>query len=253
MSDFNNNISNSGGPGSSAEPSMEEILASIRRILKEDEAAQPAQVDIDDDVLVLDESMLAKPADFTTATELPPAETLSPIAPEPRQDSYNDNFNGNFNDNYTEPARFNAEPAYFVQDLPPPPAEPAFVQPAEPAFIQPAAPVFSQQEEPAPEPIAYTPSFNPEPEPTMPETVEPPHGLLSEDATNAAATSIGALVRSISSDRSVAISRGGITIEDIVRDEIRPLVKAWLDTHLPSLVERLVRSEIERVIDRAAS
>jgi cell pole-organizing protein PopZ len=233
MSDFNNNISNSGGPGSSAEPSMEEILASIRRILKEDEATQPAAVDIDDDVLVLDDSMLAKPADFSTGTELPPAETLTQIAPEPRQEIFNDNFN----DNYTEPGRFNAEPAYFVQDLPP----------------EPEAPVFLQPEEPAPEPIAYTPTFHPEPEPTMPETVEPPHGLLSEDATNAAATSIGALVRSISADRSVAISRGGITIEDIVRDEIRPLVKAWLDTHLPSLVERLVRSEIERVVDRAAN
>jgi cell pole-organizing protein PopZ len=244
MSDFNNNISNSGGPGSSAEPSMEEILASIRRILKEDEAAQPAAVDIEDDVLLLDESMLAKPADFTSGTALPPAETLSPIAPEPAPERpYSDNFNDNFN----EPARFQAEPAYFVQDLPPPPA------PAAPDDVQSSAPEFAQPPAPAAEPIAYTPTYHPEPEPTMPETVEPPHGLLSEDATNAAATAIGALVRSISADRSVAISRGGITIEDIVRDEIRPLVKAWLDTHLPSLVERLVRSEIERVVDRAAN
>jgi cell pole-organizing protein PopZ len=36
-----------------------------------------------------------------------------------------------------------------------------------------------------------------------------------------------------------------------VREEIRPILKDWLDTHLPPLVERLVRSEIERVVNRA--
>jgi len=30
------------------------------------------------------------------------------------------------------------------------------------------------------------------------------------------------------------------------------LIKAWLDTHLPPLVERLVRAEIERVVSRGA-
>ena len=44
---------------------------------------------------------------------------------------------------------------------------------------------------------------------------------------------------------------GRPTIEDIVREEIRPLLKHWLDTNLPPLVERLVRAEIERVVGRA--
>ena len=44
---------------------------------------------------------------------------------------------------------------------------------------------------------------------------------------------------------------GGPTIEDIVREELRPLLKQWLDTNLPPLVERLVRTEIERVVGRA--
>jgi cell pole-organizing protein PopZ len=83
--------------------------------------------------------------------------------------------------------------------------------------------------------------------------VEPPHSLMSDKTTDAAATSIGALVRSISAEKSVAISRHGVTIEDIVREEIRPLLKSWLDTHLPSLVERVVRTEIERVIDRSGT
>ena len=48
------------------------------------------------------------------------------------------------------------------------------------------------------------------------------------------------------------VHSGGPTIEDIVREELRPLLKAWLDTNLPPLVERLVRVEIERVVGRVA-
>ena len=47
------------------------------------------------------------------------------------------------------------------------------------------------------------------------------------------------------------VHSGGPTIEDIVREEMRPLLKAWLDANLPPLVERLVRAEIERVVGRA--
>ena len=51
---------------------------------------------------------------------------------------------------------------------------------------------------------------------------------------------------------SHASTRGGPTLEDMVREELRPLLKTWLDTNLPALVERLVRAEIERVVGRAA-
>jgi cell pole-organizing protein PopZ len=37
------------------------------------------------------------------------------------------------------------------------------------------------------------------------------------------------------------------TVEDLVKEMLRPMLKAWLDDNLPSLVERLVRDEIERV------
>ena len=37
------------------------------------------------------------------------------------------------------------------------------------------------------------------------------------------------------------------TLEDLVQDMLRPMLKAWLDDNLPSMVERLVRAEIERV------
>jgi uncharacterized protein len=38
-----------------------------------------------------------------------------------------------------------------------------------------------------------------------------------------------------------------------VREEIRPLLKQWLDVNLPPIVERLVRAEIERVVGRSLS
>src|SRR6202042_632161 len=37
------------------------------------------------------------------------------------------------------------------------------------------------------------------------------------------------------------------TLEDLVKEMLRPMLKAWLDDNLPGMVERLVRSEIERV------
>jgi uncharacterized protein len=37
------------------------------------------------------------------------------------------------------------------------------------------------------------------------------------------------------------------TLEDLVKDMLQPLLKSWLDDNLPGLVERLVRAEIERV------
>jgi cell pole-organizing protein PopZ len=37
------------------------------------------------------------------------------------------------------------------------------------------------------------------------------------------------------------------TLEDIVKEMMRPMLKQWLEENLPGLVERLVRAEIERV------
>ncbi|EGO95004.1 DUF2497 domain-containing protein, partial [Acidiphilium sp. PM] len=59
---------------------------------------------------------------------------------------------------------------------------------------------------------------------------------------------IDSLRRTVSADRGLSLGRGDLTIEDVVRSEVRPLLKAWLDAHLPNLVERIVRAEIERLI-----
>lgn len=76
--------------------------------------------------------------------------------------------------------------------------------------------------------------------------------LTSPETTMAAAGSVTNLVRALTSDRSTQVYSGGPTIADLVREEIRPLLKEWLDSNLPPLVERLVRAEIERVLSRAS-
>ena len=76
--------------------------------------------------------------------------------------------------------------------------------------------------------------------------------LVAQAATDAASASMGALMRTLAAERQVSLYRGGPTLEDMVRDEMRPILKEWLDSNLPALVERVVRAEIERVSQRAA-
>jgi cell pole-organizing protein PopZ len=46
------------------------------------------------------------------------------------------------------------------------------------------------------------------------------------------------------------IGNGSRTIEDLVRELLRPMLRTWLDEHLPGMVERMVRAEIERLARR---
>ncbi len=64
--------------------------------------------------------------------------------------------------------------------------------------------------------------------------------LISPEANAAITHSFDAL------SVSVAVQNSGI-IENAVREMIRPMLKAWLDDHLPTMVENLVRAEIQRV------
>lgn len=64
--------------------------------------------------------------------------------------------------------------------------------------------------------------------------------LLSPEADEAAALSFGALSASLE-------VRGAELADELVREMLRPMLKQWLDENLPSIVERLVRAEIQRV------
>jgi cell pole-organizing protein PopZ len=83
---------------------------------------------------------------------------------------------------------------------------------------------------------------------------EPPPAdpqLIAPESEAAAAASVGTLLRTLTAERSTEVHRGGPTIEDLVREGIRPMLKSWLDEHLPPMVERIVRTEVERIITRA--
>jgi cell pole-organizing protein PopZ len=42
----------------------------------------------------------------------------------------------------------------------------------------------------------------------------------------------------------------GRTLEDVVRELLRPLLKEWLDENLPAIVEEKVQAEVERISRR---
>jgi cell pole-organizing protein PopZ len=184
-------------PAGGQDQSMDDILASIRRILNEDEAA--AQ----------------------TAEAVEPTEPVAPLAEEP------------------EPAP--APPRAPAPEFTPPPIAPP--------------PVFAR---PEPEPVELTSDMlvtppSPAAVPSASSTrmaMDDTSGLIAPAAAAAAAASVGSLLRAVSSERGSQVYRGGPSIEDLVREEIRPILKDWLDNHLPPLVERLVRAEIERVVNR---
>jgi cell pole-organizing protein PopZ len=171
-------IQQTDAPGASAAPSMEDILASIRRIMSEDEVAIPP----------------------------PPGSGSKAAAPEILE--------------LTE------DMLVVDQDQVPPPVR-AVEAPQSPPVLLTRTPVPTD-----------TPAG-------------PDHSLLAPAVAAAAAASVGTLLRAVATNRSSAVTRGGPSIEDVVRAELRPMLKDWLDAHLPSLVERLVRVEIERVLGKA--
>jgi hypothetical protein len=78
--------------------------------------------------------------------------------------------------------------------------------------------------------------------------------ILSSATSGAAAAAfaqLGALPRERRKERELPLGGLDRTLEDIVRDMLRPLLQTWLDENLPGMVERLVREEIARVVGEA--
>ena len=74
--------------------------------------------------------------------------------------------------------------------------------------------------------------------------------IASSETAAAASQSMGALKKALSERQAQVYKAQAVSLEEIVREEVRPMLKGWLDAHLPSIVERLVRTEIERVVAR---
>ena len=78
--------------------------------------------------------------------------------------------------------------------------------------------------------------------------------LLSETAATAAGGSLAELATLVAREHSrrdnLSLGATSRTLEDLVREMLRPLLREWLDENLPSVVERLVREEIEKLVRR---
>ena len=74
--------------------------------------------------------------------------------------------------------------------------------------------------------------------------------LLEEPAIEAATASLLELAREVAAGRSSSYFSGP-TIEEMVREHLRPMLRAWVVAHMPALAEHLVRQEIERLVSQA--
>jgi cell pole-organizing protein PopZ len=183
------------------EPSMEEILASIRRIIADDGGAPAAEAPTppepepaeagDEDLDVLD-----------LATVAPAEPLIKPVDLEPLPQSVDMDEDIEFRVVEEEPA--------------PAPSKPA------PAQARPAS--APRQPSPLP-PEAYG---------------DDEEGLLSP----AVGASVASAFQGLS---AMLVPHNARTLEDLVKEMMRPMLKSWLDENLPGLVERLVKAEIERL------
>jgi cell pole-organizing protein PopZ len=106
--------------------------------------------------------------------------------------------------------------------------------------------------EPEPEPIAAAapPAPEPEPEEDVLELSEPLRedaGLISPNVTATARQSLAALAAIRPKSFEPQAHPGDGPLEAVVREMLRPMLKEWLDTRLPEMVEDMVAKEISRI------
>ena len=180
----------------SQEPTMEEILASIRRIISEDETPADGAA-----------GPVVEPEPVPTAGEAPlpipePEPEPEPVAAAAPAFEPEDDDDGDLE--LTQKVETHGDLDFVAAD---PEPEPAF--PPEPVA-----------EEPAPPPIDT---------------------LVSDHVAAAAAATFGQL------SSTILMPAEGRTLEDVVREMLRPMLQQWLDTNLPGIVQEAVQSEVERI------
>lgn len=192
---------------SKQEPSMEEILASIRRIISED--------DIDDaksNDTAVEEGFEEENDDVLELTDVVEDE-------EPVQE--------------TEPAE--KEATQSQDDI-----DPLFNE-ADLSDIDDEIELVEEEEEESPTEVAA------EVTPLTLVAAAPEGSILDEAPATAATGSLSGLVAVVDAANGTSIGNGNRTIEDLVKEVMRPMIKEWLDDNLPALVERVVRREVERL------
>jgi len=192
------------------EPSMEEILASIRRIIEDSDA-----------VRTVEETVIPQAANASSSTARSHTSDIDAFREELRKET----------PDIAPPVEVTApEPADFA-------APPVSVLHHEPAVAEDR----HLAAEPAPVVSAWAPASS---APTV-ELETPKPSIISEVAGRQVAAAFGEL-----SDAFAATRRR--SFDEVAEEMMRPMLQEWLDNNLPTLVEKLVREEIERVARGAA-
>jgi hypothetical protein len=239
---------------------MEEILASIRRIIADDEAKPPvAEKPASAAVPAKPEkpaAPAAKPpvmkdippsaipaAQAAAAKAPPPAKPApAPAAPAPAVSNSQDDIDALLNglDEATTPEEirpplpdgdvFELTDEMAVPEPPPAPPQPSFqrVEPQDDLEFAESAAARVLHRQPAFEP------------PPLESNAPPPQQILSHSTVSAVESAFNTLAHTV-------LSNNARTLEDLVKEMLRPMLKSWLDDNLPGLVERIVKAEIERV------
>lgn len=215
------------------EPSMEEILASIRRIISEDEEEE---------------------INASAAPKTPPLRT-----PQPAADSTPTADGDSAADESTDPvSEASTDDQADVNDD-------AIHKINEAAAALTEAPVEDQKmvEEPADETVNSDPADTEITDNAQSrlatehvEMIKHSQALASDEngfddaiVSDVSAAAAKTAFQSLSQNMRVATSEGR-TLEDIVVEMLKPLVKEWLDANLPAIVERKVEDEVERIARR---
>ena len=200
-------------PAKAQEPSMEEILASIRRIIADDDATKspsPAEA--------------AKPAPAAPKPVAPPPRAPAPppraVEPEPKPAAF---------------AEASPEPESGIDEQSSDILELTESMAAPPPAASVPAPQFRTIDG------ASDISFDDDAQRPAPQPRSEQEAQLISRSTRAAVDS------AFNSLAQTVLVQNARTLEDLVREMLRPMLKSWLDENLPGLVERLVRAEIERV------
>ncbi|MBF0666197.1 MAG: DUF2497 domain-containing protein [Brevundimonas sp.] len=206
------------------EPTMEEILASIRRIISEDDA--PAETAAAPASAPESESEGEAAAEPAVAESAPAAAESSPAlmdeSPAMEEPAASEEDVLELTDTYEAPA------AESIGDL----------------DVSPAADV-----DPFPVEAVSESAFAPEPEHPADTTS---HGrydtLVGDSAAASAASAFAGLASSLKKSEPMEPSLpSGPTLDELARALLRPMLKEWLDANLPGIVEREVRKEVERI------
>ncbi|WP_407174292.1 PopZ family protein [Bradyrhizobium sp. STM 3562] len=262
-------------PAKVQEPSMEEILASIRRIIADDEAKPPAAEKPVGPPPAPPPPAAAKPekpaappaaakpatadapsSKIAAAAPVPPKVAAPPPPPAPPQpapapavaasnsqddiDALLAGLDETTTPEEVRPPQPDGEVFELTDEMavPAPQASPPQPQPSQASFqkVEPDDDI-EFAESAASRAIHRQPAYDPPPFAAPP---APSREILSQSTVTAVESAFNTLANTV-------LSNNARTLEDLVKEMLRPMLKSWLDDNLPGLVERIVKAEIERV------